>query len=100
VAEVDPKLTIFYFSSYDPQGAGNFNQDRLDARLTSLFGLLALTLASVGLHGVISFFVSRRTTEIGIRVAMGSMRSGIIAIVLRSTLSRILIGRRVFFLKT
>jgi macrolide transport system ATP-binding/permease protein len=92
VAEVDPNLTIFYFSSYDAQVAGNFNQDRLIARLTSLFGLLALTLASVGLYGVISFFVSRRTTEIGIRVAMGSTRSGIIAMVLRSTLSPILIG--------
>lgn len=92
VAEVDPNLTIFYFSSYDAQVAGNFNQDRLIARLTSLFGLLALTLASVGLYGVISFFVTRRTTEIGIRVAMGSTRSGIIAMVLRSTLSPILIG--------
>ncbi|HZP06075.1 MAG TPA: FtsX-like permease family protein [Terracidiphilus sp.] len=85
-------LTIFYFSSYDAQVAGNFNQDRLIARLTSLFGLLALTLASVGLYGVISFFVSRRTTEIGIRVAMGSTRSGIIAMVLRGTLSPVLIG--------
>ena len=48
IAEIDPNLTVFYFSSYDSQVAGNFNQDRLIARLASLFGLLALTLASVG----------------------------------------------------
>ncbi len=77
---------------YDSQVAGNFNQDRLVARLSSLFGLLALALASVGLYGVISFFVTRRTTEIGIRMAMGSSRSGIISLVLRGALSPILLG--------
>jgi predicted permease len=92
MAEVDPNLTIFYFSSYDAQVAGNFNQDRLIARLTSLFGILALTLASVGLYGVISFFVTRRTTEIGIRMAMGSSRSGIISLVMLGALWPILIG--------
>src|SRR6185437_8361191 len=56
MAQVDPNLTIFYFSAYDAQVAMNFNQDRLIARLTMLFGILALALASVGLYGVISFF--------------------------------------------
>jgi len=92
MAEVDPNLTVFHFASYDVQVAGNFTQDRLIARLTSLFGVLALTLASVGLYGVISFFVTRRTTEIGIRMAMGSTRSGIIAMVLRDALWPILLG--------
>lgn len=92
MAEVDPNLTIFYFSSYDAQVAGNFNQDRLVARLTSLFGFLALTLASVGLYGVISFFVTRRTTEIGIRMAMGASRSGIVSLIMRGALWPILVG--------
>jgi ABC-type antimicrobial peptide transport system permease subunit len=92
IAEIDPNLTVFYFSPYDSQVAGNFNQDRLVARLSSLFGLLALALASVGLYGVISFFVTRRTTEIGIRMAMGASRSGIISLVLRGALSPILLG--------
>ena len=92
MAQVDPNLTIFYFSSYDAQVARNFNQDRLVARLTSLFGILALALASVGLYGVISFFVTRRTTEIGIRMAMGASRSGIVSMVMRGALSPILIG--------
>jgi ABC-type antimicrobial peptide transport system permease subunit len=92
LAEIDPNLTIFYFSSYDSQVAQNFNQDRLVARLTSLFGVLALTLASVGLYGVISFFVARRTSEIGIRMAMGASRSNVIALVMRGAFLPILIG--------
>jgi len=54
--------------------------------------VLALTLASVGLYGVISFFMTRRTTEIGIRMAMGASRSGIVSMVMRGALSSILIG--------
>jgi predicted permease len=92
LADIDPNLTIFYFSSYDSQVARNFNQDRLIARLTSLFGVLALTLASVGLYGVISFFVARRTSEIGIRMAMGASRSNVFALVLRGALWPFLIG--------
>ena len=92
LAEIDPNLTIFYFSSYDSQIARNFNQDRLIARLTSLFGILALTLASLGLYGVVSFFVARRTGEIGIRMAMGASRSGILSMVLRGALWPIVIG--------
>ena len=72
--------------------ADNFNQDRLFARLTSLFGILALVLASVGLYGVVSFFVVRRTSEIGIRMAMGAPRSRVISMVLGGVLRQILIG--------
>jgi macrolide transport system ATP-binding/permease protein len=92
LADIDPSLTIFYFAPYDAQVAGNFNQDRLIARLTSLFGVLALTLASVGLYGVVSFLVVRRTSEIGIRMAMGASRSSVISMVLRGALAQILIG--------
>ncbi len=92
LAEIDPNLTIFSFTSYDQQVAVNFNQDRLIARLTSLFGVLALTLASVGLYGVVSFFVARRTSEIGIRMAMGASRSSVVSTVLRGALGQILMG--------
>jgi macrolide transport system ATP-binding/permease protein len=92
LAEMDPNLTVFYFSSYDSQVARNFNQDRLIARLTSLFGILALTLASVGLYGVVSFFVARRTSEIGIRMAMGATRASVVSMVLGSALWQVLIG--------
>ncbi|HLY43079.1 MAG TPA: ABC transporter permease [Terracidiphilus sp.] len=92
MAEIDPNLNVLYFSSYDSQVAANFDQDRLVARLTSMFGVLALTLASVGLYGVISFFVTRRTTEIGIRMAMGASRSGIVSMVMRGAFWPILAG--------
>ena len=92
LAAIDPNLTVMHFSPYDAEIAGNFNQDRLLARLTSLFGILALVLASVGLYGVMSYFVVRRTSEIGIRMALGAARSGVVALVLRSALWQVLIG--------
>lgn len=92
LAAIDPNLTIFYFASYDAQVENNFTQDRLIACLTTLFSILALTLASVGLYGVIAFFVARRTGEIGIRMAMGAARSRIVWMVLRSVAVPILVG--------
>lgn len=92
VAEIDPGLPLFRFVSYDSVVAGNFNQERLVARLTSGFGVLALILASVGLYGVMSYFVARRTSEIGIRMAIGASRSLIIRLVLRGALVQLIVG--------
>lgn len=92
LAAIDPNLTVIHFDAYDSAVAGNFNQDRLIARLTSLFGILALILASVGMYGVMSYFVARRTSEIGIRMALGAARSGVVTMVLRGALWQILIG--------
>ena len=92
LAAIDPNLTVMHFDPYDAQIAGNFNQDRLLARLTSMFGILALVLASVGLYGMMSYFVARRTSEIGIRMALGAARGGVVALVLRGALGQILIG--------
>ena len=92
MAGIDPGLTIDRFASYDSEVAGNFNQERLIARLTSLFGILALLLASVGLYGVMSYFVARRTGEIGVRMALGATRSSVIHLVLGGALSQIVVG--------
>jgi predicted permease len=92
LAAIDPNLTVIHFSTYDSEVAGNFNQDRLIARLTSMFGILALILASVGLYGLMSYFVAGRTSEIGIRMALGASRSGVVAMVLRSAFLQILVG--------
>ena len=89
---IDPNLTVADLRSFDAQVVGNLNGERLIARLTSLFGILALILASVGLYGVMSYFVARRTSEIGVRMALGSSRSGVLVLVLRSALLQILIG--------
>lgn len=72
--------------------AGNFNQERLLARLTEAFGLLALILASVGLYGVMSYLAARRTSEIGIRMALGASRPGIISLMMRRALLQVLAG--------
>lgn len=92
LTDIDPNLTVMDFRSLDTQVAGNFTEDRLVARLTSLFGVLALILASVGLYGVMSYFVARRTGEIGIRMALGATRSGVVRMVLTGALWQILIG--------
>jgi predicted permease len=83
MASIDPNLTVTDFHSYGEQVSGNFSEDRMTARLTGLFGLLALILASVGLYGVMSYLVVRRTSEIGIRMALGATRSSAVAMVLR-----------------
>ena len=92
LAGVDPNLTVMDLHTFDEQVAGNFNQDRLVAQLTSLFGILSLILASVGLYGVMSYFVARRTSEIGIRVALGATRTSVVSMVMRGALAQVFIG--------
>ena len=89
---INPDLTMIDFKSLDYQVAGNFNQERLIARLTILFGLLALILASVGLYGLTAYSVARRTGEIGVRMAMGANRRHVLFLVMRSALLQIAIG--------
>jgi macrolide transport system ATP-binding/permease protein len=92
LADVDPNLTVMDLRSLDAQVAGNFNEERLIAQLSSLFGILSLVLASVGLYGVMSYFVARRTSEIGIRMALGATRSSVVTMVMRGVLWQILTG--------
>jgi ABC-type antimicrobial peptide transport system permease subunit len=92
LAGIDPNLTILGMTSLAEQVSSNFNQDRLIARLTELFGLLALTLACVGLYGVTAFAVARRTNEIGIRMALGADRRTVLTMVLRGASFQVAVG--------
>ena len=82
-AQVSPDLALIDFMSFADQVDGNFSQNQMLAKLTSLFGLLALVLASVGLYGVTAYSVERRTSEIGIRMALGADRSNVLRLVLK-----------------
>jgi predicted permease len=88
LAEIDPKLALIDVDTYGDQVALQFNQERLIARLTSLFGVLALVLASVGLYGVTAYNVARRTSEIGIRMALGADRGNVTGMVLKSAMAQ------------
>jgi predicted permease len=70
----------------------NLLEERLVSILATLFGGVALLLAAVGLHGILSFTVIRRTREIGIRIAVGAQRTAVIWLILRSTLRLVGIG--------
>jgi len=92
LAGIDPNLTVDDYRTFAQQIHGNFNSERMVTRLTLLFGLLALVLASVGLYGVTSYMVVRRTPEIGIRMALGADRGGVIGMVMRGAMLQAGIG--------
>ena len=92
LAEINPNLAVVKFQTFDQQIADRFNEERMVARLTALFGGLALLLATIGLYGVTAYTVARRTSEIGIRMALGAQRTGVIAMVMRGAMSQTAIG--------
>jgi predicted permease len=92
LAGIDPDLPIVRMQSLSEQVAGNFNQPRLIAQLTSLFGILALVLASIGIYGVTAYNAGSRTNEIGVRMALGADRGDILALILRGALILISFG--------
>jgi predicted permease len=92
LAGIDPNLSIIEMHTFGEQVVRVFNQERVIARLTELFSLLALLLASIGLYGVTAYNIERRTSEIGIRMAVGADRKDIVAMVLRGAFWQVGLG--------
>jgi predicted permease len=92
LASVDPNLVLYNVDPYEKVVSGDFSQEKMIATLTSLFGVLGLVLAAVGLYGVMAYMVEQRTSEIGLRMALGADRAQVTKMVLSGAFSQIGIG--------
>jgi putative ABC transport system permease protein len=86
VGAVDPLLPLFDLQTMDEVLAQSTAQRRFNTMLLALLGLTGLILAAIGIYGVIAFFVSQRTHEIGVRVALGASTGSVISMVVRQAL--------------
>jgi predicted permease len=92
VRQIDPNLPIMDVSTQIEQIEMRFSQEKLFARAYALFGGIALLLASIGLFGLMSYNVSRRTNEIGIRMALGAQRGDVLQLVMRESMILVVVG--------
>jgi ABC-type antimicrobial peptide transport system permease subunit len=86
VRRMDAALPVYDLKTVDTQIGETHFLDRLLAWLSVAFGLLATLLASIGLYGITAFSVTRRTQEIGIRMALGAARGNVLGLVMREVL--------------
>src|SRR5882757_6977925 len=92
LAGINPNLAVVKFQTFGEQIGDRFSEERMISRLTMLFGGLALLLATIGLYGVTSYTVAGRTSEIGIRMALGAKRGSVIAMILRGATVQTVLG--------
>jgi predicted lysophospholipase L1 biosynthesis ABC-type transport system permease subunit len=92
IRRVDPTLPVFEVHTLQEEMNAALVEPRLIALLSALFGALALTLAGVGVYGLLAFGVARRRRELGIRLALGARRGGITRLVLREALGLLAAG--------
>jgi predicted permease len=92
LSDIDPNLALLDFGSYHEALDRDFGQQDMIAKLTLIFGALALGLAAIGLYGVTAYTVEQRTNEIGIRMALGADRNSVLGMILRTAFVQVLIG--------
>jgi putative ABC transport system permease protein len=92
VAALDPTLAVYYLEMLEDRVARYTGTERFYLFLLSIFAGLAIALAAVGLYGVVAYVVSRRTREIGIRVALGAARQDVLGMVVRQAMRPVSLG--------
>ncbi len=92
LASINPNLTIEKYETFSEQISNMFTEEKMVAKLTSLFGALSLLLAGLGLYGVTAYTVARRSSEIGIRMALGAERRRVVVMVMRGAMLQALLG--------
>jgi len=92
VAKADPNLPLYFVGTPKTQVEVFLSQNRIIATMFSIFGIVAVVLASVGIYGVMSFAVNQRTQEFGVRMALGANDGTILGMVLKQGVVQIALG--------
>jgi macrolide transport system ATP-binding/permease protein len=92
LAAINPNISVVKFQTFDEQIADRFTEDRMITRLMTLLSILALLLATLGLYGVTAYTVASRTSEIGIRMALGATRGSVVGMIMRGAMLQTMIG--------
>jgi len=92
LTELEPRLPVTEIIPFEERVSRDLSQDRLVAELASAFGSLALALACLGLYGTISYGISRRVGELGLRMALGADRATVLRMIMKEALVLVVVG--------
>ena len=90
--DVDATLPVYRINTLEQEAEDSLVRERLLANVSTAFGLMALLIGGIGVYGAVSFAVTRRTNEIGVRIALGARRADVVRMALRDSLMPVLIG--------